>query len=75
MPALPCPLGIDCNKGPDGTLWYSIDIEFENAQKLVDDHVKFAHPNIHSRRQSSPMLGSPNTNSKKKIKAEKQLLR
>ena len=43
MPALPCPLGTGCDKGPDGTIWKTIDVQFENAQKLVEDHVKFAH--------------------------------
>ena len=26
-----------------GWSWKSIEFEFDNAQKLVEDHVKFAH--------------------------------
>ena len=26
-----------------GWSWKSIDVKFDNAQKLVEDHVKFAH--------------------------------
>ena len=46
MPALPCPLGTGCDKGPDGAIWMTIDVPFDNiavAQKAVEDHVKFAH--------------------------------
>ena len=43
MPALPCPLGTGCDKGPDGAIWKTIDVPFEDAQKLVEVHVKFAH--------------------------------
>ena len=43
MPALPCPLGADCNKGPDGGTWFTVDIQFQEAKVLLDDHVKVAH--------------------------------
>ena len=43
MPALPCPLGADCNKGPDGGTWFTVDIPFQEAKALLDDHVKVAH--------------------------------
>ena len=43
MPALPCPLGAGCNKGPDGTMWFTVDIAFREAKVLLDDHVRIAH--------------------------------
>ena len=46
MPALPCPLGTGCDKGPDGAIWMTIDVPFDNAQQLVEGHVKFAHQNV-----------------------------
>ena len=46
MPELPCPLGVRCKDGPGETVWKSIDVEFDNAQKLVENHVKFAHNQV-----------------------------
>ena len=43
MPSLPCPLGIDCRKGPKYGIWQTIDLPFKEAKQLLDDHVKFSH--------------------------------
>ena len=43
MPALECSLGADCTKGPDGGVWKTQDLPFDQARELVADHVKFAH--------------------------------
>ena len=43
MPALPCPLGAGCNKGPNDDTWFTVDIPFREAKVLLDDHVRIAH--------------------------------
>ena len=43
MPSLPCPLGARCTDGVDGMTWESVDVDFDQARKLVTDHVKAAH--------------------------------
>ena len=43
MPALPCPLGANCNAGPDNTMWFTLDITFREAKMLLDDHVRVTH--------------------------------
>ena len=43
MPALPCPLGANCNAGPDNTMWFTLDITFREAKMLLDDHIRVAH--------------------------------
>ena len=43
MPALLCPLGAGCDKGPDDTMWFTVDIPFREAKVLLDDHVRIAH--------------------------------
>ena len=43
MPSLPCPLGIDCRKGPKYGIWQTVDLPFKEAKQLLDDHVKFSH--------------------------------
>ena len=43
MPALECSLGADCTKGPNGGVWKTQDLPFDQARQLVADHVKFAH--------------------------------
>ena len=45
MPALPCPLGARCHDGVDGATWKTVDIDFNFAKLLLDDHVKIAHEN------------------------------
>ena len=47
MPSLPCPLGTRCTDGVDGMTWESVDIDFDQARKLVADHVKAAHQASH----------------------------
>ena len=41
MPVLPCPLGVDCNKGPGGGIWQTVDMDY--ARELLTEHVRFAH--------------------------------
>ena len=43
MPSLPCPLGIDCRKGPKYGIWQTVNLPFKEAKQLLDDHVKFSH--------------------------------
>ena len=43
MPSLPCPLGIDCKKGSKQGIWHTVDLPFQEAKQLLDDHVKFSH--------------------------------
>ena len=43
MPALPCPLGTRCTDGPDGGVWFTVDVPFEDARKLLEDHIKYSH--------------------------------
>ena len=43
MPALPCPLGANCNAGPGNTMWSTVDIAFRDAKMLLDDHVRVIH--------------------------------
>ena len=43
MPALECPLGTDCTKGPDGGIWKTPDVDIDLADKLKDQHIKYAH--------------------------------
>ena len=45
MPALPCPLGARCHDGEDGATWKTVDIAFDHAKSLLDDHLKYAHQN------------------------------
>ena len=47
MPSLPCPLGTRCTDGVDGMTWESVDVDFDQARKLVADHVKAAHQASH----------------------------
>ena len=46
MPSLPCPLGTRCTNGVDGMTWESVDVDFDQARKLVTDHVNAAHQAI-----------------------------
>ena len=46
MPVLPCPLGSRCTEGDDGATWKTVDIDFEQANRLVADHIKFTHSSI-----------------------------
>ena len=55
MPQLPCPLGVRCKDGPGESVWKSMDLEFDNAQKLVEDHVKFAHQAVATEGGAAPM--------------------
>ena len=43
MPALECPLGADCSKGPDGSIWKTQDVAIEIALKFREDHLNYAH--------------------------------
>ena len=43
MPSLPCPLGTRCKDGVDGRTWESVDVDFDQARKLVEDHYIAAH--------------------------------
>ena len=43
MPALPCPLGANCDAGPDNTMWFTVDIPFREPKLLLDDHVRITH--------------------------------
>ena len=44
MPALSCPLGTGCCKGPNNGVWITPEVElFEEAKQLLNDHVKFCH--------------------------------
>ena len=43
MPALPCPLGVGCDKGPEDTMWFTVDITFREAKMLLDDHIRVTH--------------------------------
>ena len=43
MPTLECPLGADCQKGPDGGTWKTQDVDKELAQFLLETHIKYAH--------------------------------
>ena len=45
MPALPCPLGARCHDGQDGATWKTVDVAFDHAKSLLDDHLKYAHQN------------------------------
>ena len=38
-----CPLGTECNKGPDRGVWETDDIDFNDAKELLEGHVKFSH--------------------------------
>ena len=49
MPALPCPLGANCNAGPDNTTWSTLDtldITFREAKMLLDDHIRVTHNQV-----------------------------
>ena len=46
MPSLPCPLGARCTDGVDGMTWESVDVDFDQARKLVTDHVNASHQAI-----------------------------
>ena len=46
MPSLPCPLGTRCKDGVDGMTWESVDVDFDQARKLVTDHVNASHQAI-----------------------------
>ena len=46
MPSLPCPLGDRCTDGVNGKTWESLDVDFDQARKLVEDHVIVAHQAI-----------------------------
>ena len=52
MPSLPCPLGDRCTDGVNGTTWKSVDVDFDQARKLVADHVIVAHQAICEQPQS-----------------------
>ena len=52
MPSLPCPLGDRCTDGVDGKSWESVDVDFDQARKLVADHVIVAHQAICEQPQS-----------------------
>ena len=43
MPALECPLGADCDKGPDSGIWKTQDVDMEHALILQENHMKYAH--------------------------------
>ena len=43
MPALPCPLGANCNAGPNNTMWSTVDITFREAKMLLNDNIRIAH--------------------------------
>ena len=43
MPSLECPLGAKCTLGPDGSVWRTLDLPYEQAKEQKADHVKFAH--------------------------------
>ena len=43
MPALECPLGADCKKGPDSSTWKTQDVNMELAIKFREEHIKYAH--------------------------------
>ena len=43
MPALECPLGADCDKGPDSGIWKTQDVAMEHALILQKNHMKYAH--------------------------------
>ena len=43
MPALECPLGVDCTKGPDGGIWKTQDVAIDLALTLQENHMKYAH--------------------------------
>ena len=59
MPALECSHGADCTKGPDGGVWKTQDLPFDQARELVADHVKIAHnPDGASGAQKRPVMSS-----------------
>ena len=43
MLPLLCPLGADCDKGPDGTMWFTVDVEFREAKVLLEYIIRMAH--------------------------------
>ena len=43
MPALECPLGTDCKKGPESSTWKTQDVDKELALSLLETHMKYAH--------------------------------
>ena len=46
MPVLSCPLGTQCNMGPDGAVWKTDDVGPELIAIALETHVKFAHQNV-----------------------------
>ena len=55
MPALPCSLGLDCKVGEDGGTWKTVDIPFDQAMVLLENHHKNAHnKNVADQSNSRP---------------------
>ena len=46
MPTLPCNFGTKCNKGPEGGIWRTVDIDFNNAMELLEHHVRNSHRQV-----------------------------
>ena len=43
MPVVSCPLGTDCNKGTDGAIWKTENVNNDLVKELLETHVKYAH--------------------------------